>query len=56
MAVTTNESVETIDTTLGELIEAITQIALEAGNTEEEGYKLASLALSDLLRRSNYNS
>jgi hypothetical protein len=47
------KSVETIETTIGDLIEAITQIALEAGDTEEEGYHLASLTLEDILRRSN---
>ncbi len=40
-----------IDTTLGELIEIITQIALEAGKSEEEGYALASLAIESILRR-----
>lgn len=47
------KSVETIETTIGDLIEAITQIALEAGDSEEEGYQLASLTLEDILRRSN---
>jgi hypothetical protein len=42
---------EKIQTTLGELVEALTQVAIEAGNTEREGYELASLALADLLRR-----
>lgn len=42
---------ETIDTTIGDLVEAITQIALESGKTEEEGYTLASLAIESLLRR-----
>ena len=42
---------EKIQTTVGELIEALTQVAIEAGNTEAEGYKLASLALSDLLKQ-----
>lgn len=39
-----------INTTIGELIEALTQVAIEAGNTEKEGYRLASLALTDLLK------
>lgn len=42
---------EKIQTTLGELVEALTQVAVEAGNTEQEGYELASLALADLLQR-----
>jgi len=40
-----------IQTTVGELVEALTQVAIEAGNTEAEGYRLASLALSDLLKK-----
>lgn len=42
-----------LDTTIGDLIEAVTQIALEAGKTEEEGYKLASLTIESILRRQN---
>ena len=42
---------ERIQTTVGELVEALTQVAIEAGNTEQEGYRLASLALADLLKR-----
>lgn len=43
-------SFEHIETTLGELIEAITQIALESGKTTEEGYQLASLTLTQILK------
>lgn len=46
-----NSSGEIFETTFGELCEAVTQIALEAGKTEEEGYRLASLALQHMLRR-----
>jgi hypothetical protein len=42
---------ETIETTLGELVEAFTQVAIEAGKSEREGYKLASIALENLLNR-----
>ena len=45
-----NTAVETIETTIGELIEAVTEIALESGKTEEEGYKLASLTLERIFR------
>lgn len=45
------ESSERIDTTIGDLIEAITQIALEAGKTEEEGYQLAALTIERILKR-----
>lgn len=40
----------TITTTLGELVEAVTDIALQAGKTEAEGYALASLTIEKLLR------
>jgi hypothetical protein len=39
-----------IDTTIGDLIEAITDIARQAGKTEEEGYRLASFTIEKLLR------
>ena len=42
---------EKIQTTVGELVEALTQVAIEAGNTEQQGYELASIALADLLKR-----
>ncbi len=45
------EKEETVTTTLGELIAAITDIAFEAGKTEKEGYELASVALESILRR-----
>ena len=40
-----------IKTTVGDLIEALTQIALEAGKSEVEGYALATLAMENILRR-----
>lgn len=46
------EAVQKIETTIGELIEAITEIALETGKTEEEGYRLASMTIENILRRS----
>lgn len=42
-----------LTTTLGDLIIAITEAALENGKSEEEGYQLASLALESILRRSH---
>jgi hypothetical protein len=44
------EETTTINTTLGELVEAITDIALQAGKTEAEGYALASFTIEKLLR------
>lgn len=42
---------EKIQTTVGELVEALTQVAIEAGNSEQQGYELASIALAELLKR-----
>ena len=39
-----------IDTTIGDIIEAITDIALQAGKTEQEGFRLASFTIEKLLR------
>jgi len=47
----TPSSVEKIETTIGDLIEAITDIALEAGNSEAEGYQLASMTIESILRK-----
>ena len=43
-----------IETTLGDLIEAITDVALQAGRTEEEGYRLASFTIEKLLREKRH--
>lgn len=40
-----------IETTIGELVETIAQIALEAGKTEAEGYALATIAVDNILRK-----
>ncbi len=48
---TSKETLEIVETTVGDLIEAITDIALEAGKTEDEGYRLASLTLERILSR-----
>lgn len=44
-------NVEIVETTIGELIEAITEIALESGSTEAEGYQLASATIENILRK-----
>ena len=41
--------IETIQTTVGDLIEAISEIASEFGKTEQEGYELAALTLERIL-------
>ncbi len=45
-----DESVEKIETTIGELITIITEIALEDGKSEEESYELTSKTLERILR------
>jgi hypothetical protein len=44
----------TIETTIGDLIEAITDVALQAGKTEQEGYRLASFTIEKLLREKRH--
>jgi hypothetical protein len=48
-------SIETIETTIGELVELITEIALETGKSEEEGFELASMTIESILRRARYS-
>lgn len=43
-------NLNTIETTVGDLIEVITEIALEAGKSESEGYQLASMTIEKILR------
>lgn len=47
-----DQAVTTIETTVGELVELVTQIALESGNTEDESYELASRTIESMLYRS----
>lgn len=42
-------AIEEIETTIGELIEAISCIAEEFGRTEQEGYELAAITLGRIL-------
>lgn len=49
-----NGETVTIETTIGDLIEAITDVALQAGKTEEEGYRLASFTIEKLLREKRH--
>jgi hypothetical protein len=49
-----SEDTVTIQTTIGDLIEAITDVALQAGKTEEEGYRLASFTIEKLLREKRH--
>lgn len=45
-------SVHTIQTTIGELVEALTQVASESAKTEQESYELATQTLQHILGRS----
>jgi hypothetical protein len=49
--VLTETAVEIVETTIGDLIEAITEIALESGSSEAEGYQLASITIESILRK-----
>lgn len=42
-----------IDTTLGELIAAVSDVAFEFSDDSEEAYHLARLALVDILKRAS---
>lgn len=42
-------AIEEIETTIGELIEAIAVIAEEFGRSEQEGYELAAITLGRIL-------
>lgn len=42
---------EQLHTTIGDLIEAIMQVALEAGKSQEEGYQLTAATLESILNR-----
>ena len=44
-----NTTVNKIETTLGELIEAVTQIAAEHTSSEQEKYLLATQAVEEIL-------
>ena len=45
-----NEVAGRIQTTIGDLIEAITEIALQNGQSEKEGYELARQTLEEILK------
>jgi len=47
-----DESLSSIQTTVGDLIALLSDIAAKNADSEEEGYYLTSLALQDLLQRS----
>ncbi len=42
---------EVIHSTIGDLIEAMMQVAIESGKTQQEGYKLTAAAIESILNR-----
>lgn len=44
-----------IDTTLGDLIAAASEVAFEYSDNDKEGYRLARLALIEMLRKASYS-
>ena len=43
-----------IDTTLGELIAAASEVAFECSDNDKEAYRLARLALIEMLKKASY--
>jgi hypothetical protein len=44
-----------IDTTLGDLIAAASEVAFEYSDNDKEGYQLARLALIEMLRKASHS-
>ena len=44
-----------LDTTLGELIAAASEVAFEYSDNDREAYKIAQAALIEILRKSSHN-
>ncbi len=47
------QSIGTIETTIGDLVEALTEVAQEAGSSTNESYELASETLGQILLKNN---
>jgi len=47
-------SAKRIDTTLGELIAAASEVAFEYSDNEKEAYRLARLALIEMLKKASH--
>jgi len=48
--VVVDNATTTVQTTVGDLIEALTSVAEQAGSTQEECYRIASFAIERILR------
>lgn len=46
-----NSIEQKVNTTIGDLIEAIMQVAVEAGKSQEEGYRLTAATLESILNK-----
>jgi hypothetical protein len=46
-------SISTIETTIGELVEVLMQVVQENGRTESENYELAAATLGQILSRND---
>lgn len=44
-----DKAISNVETTIGELIETMTSIALDGGSSAEEAYVLTALAMQDML-------
>lgn len=51
---TGNHDVNKLDTTLGDLIEAVSEVAFEYSDNANEAYLLARLALVEILKTASY--
>lgn len=49
-----NHSAKRIDTTLGELIAAASEVAFEYSDNDKEAYRLARLALIEMLKKASH--
>jgi hypothetical protein len=49
-----SRSAKRIDTTLGELIAAASEVAFEYSDNEREAYRLARLALIEMLKKASH--
>ncbi len=49
------KSISTIEITIGELVEVLTEVAREDSDTEIESYELAAQTLGEILTRQNFD-
>lgn len=49
-----NQNIKKLDRTLGELIAAAGEVAFEHSNSDQEAYRLARIALIEILKRASY--